>query len=115
MPEPQVYVRSRMYEVSVWPEDQADASINADSWRLTVERRGPDRWGIFRGGGSFSMNACGEFSLHSPQDDGHDEWLAAHRFPLEQALEIAREHAPRIRLCGMTAAEVLADERRIGA
>lgn len=111
MSEPEVYVRERVYEVSIWPEDEADASVNADIWRLTVERRGPGRWGIFRSGGSFSMDARGEFSICSPNDDGYDEWLAAHRFPLGKAIVLAREWAPRIRMNGYTAAEVLAGER----
>lgn len=107
--EPEVYVRPQVYEVSVWPDDQAD-SVNAGSWRLTVEYRGNGSWGIFRGGGSLSMDRSGQFSIHSPQDDGHDEWLAAHRFARDEALEIACQWAPKIYLCGMTAAEVLALE-----
>jgi hypothetical protein len=34
-----------------------------------------------------------------------DEWLESHRFTLNEALRIAREHAAEVTINGMTAAE----------
>jgi hypothetical protein len=106
-----VYVFERCYLVTIWPEDAE--SPNADSFCLTVAWRTPGRWAIFRGRGEggLCMNQWGRFSAGAMEDEDRGEWLAAHRFTLNEALRIAREWAPKMKLGKWVAAEVLAEER----
>lgn len=40
------------------------------------------------------------------------EWRARHRFPLEKALELAREMAPKVQVNGLTTLECIEQHRR---
>jgi hypothetical protein len=47
---------------------------------------------------------------HEPlPSDRDDEWLNTHRFDFDTALELAKQHAPQIKVNGWTVAQVLAE------
>jgi hypothetical protein len=100
------------YLVSAWPEDLAEHS-DASTWCLTVRYRGGGLWGVHRGDGPSgpSLSASGEWSYGRADDENPDEWRAQHRFPLDRALALAREIAPKIRMVGMTTLECIAWHR----
>lgn len=102
-----VWARVRSYDVSVWPDDIE--CIDSETWKLTVEYRGHGKWAIVRGRSCLGSN--GEWDWEMRPSEREDEWLAAHRFPLAEALDLARRHAPAVKINGMTAVEVLARHR----
>ena len=85
------------YEVSILPEDHIDAG----HFTIRVEYRGRGLWAVLRHG--FCWGTDGEWDYESSPSNREDEWLATHRFPLERALELAREQAPRMSVNGTTA------------
>lgn len=99
-----IYERPTIYEVSIWPEN---CCIDSDTWKLEVTYRGPDRWSVGRHA-KISLSRNGEWDWESRPSEREEEWLAEHRFTLEDALALAREHAPNIVINGMTATEVYA-------
>lgn len=107
---PEVHIRPLAYEVSLWPE--GTSSINASSFTLTVMHRGPNQWAVLNGGtGSRRcLGSDGLLDWDTVPPEHADEWLATHRFTREEAFALAREHAPKVTLSGVTAAEVLAEE-----
>lgn len=108
MAEPEVYMRATAYEVSVFPDEFADAS----TWTLAVEYRGADRWAVLASAGSRTcLNRDGEWVWEISPSERTDEWLAEHRFTLDEALLLARNHAPGVTMNGLTAVEVLARHR----
>ena len=89
------------YLVTAWPEDLA-GNPDASSWCVTVERRGDGEWAVLRGDGS-----------GGPRLSPVGEWTYdRHRYPLERALELAREMAPKVRIMGMTTLECIAWHRQ---
>ena len=104
------------YLVSAWPEDLAD-NPDASTWCLTVRSWGGGLWGVHRGDGSSgpSLSASGEWSFGRADDESLDEWRAMHRFPLDRALALAREFAPKIRMVGTTTLECIAWHKQRGA
>jgi hypothetical protein len=108
MPEPEVYVRATAYEVSVFPDEFEDAS----TWTIAVEYRGADRWAVMRRAGSRTcLNRDGEWVWEISPSERTDEWLAEHRFGLDEALLLARDYAPGVTMNSLTAVEVLARHR----
>lgn len=100
----EVYERVTSYDVSVWPP--SIECIDSETWKLTVEYRRRGLWAVCRL--SCCLHADGTWQREIRPSERDDEWLAVHRFPLERALELAREHAPSVTVNGMTAAFVLA-------
>jgi hypothetical protein len=103
----EVYVRPTEYEVSVWPD--GEECIDANTWKLTVQYRGRGLWAVKQG--SVCLGSDGEWDWESIPSEREDEWLTIHRFPLDAALDLARKHAPDVRINHMTATEVLAHHR----
>lgn len=99
-------VRADRYSVSVLPRDHEYAS----SYDLAVEYRGDGLWAVVRNGRCLGADGTWSYEPHPGERD--DDWLAAHRFPEQEALELARRAAPHIRINGVTAAEVAADAYR---
>lgn len=97
---PAVHVEPTGFSVSPIPY----GSIDHISWAITVERRGVDTWAVCRP--RRCMNAAGEWSWESLPSSREDDWLAEHRFDLATALDLAKRHAPDVRVNGMTAQEV---------
>lgn len=103
-----VWARLRTTEVTIWPEEMQD-DIDAGTWCLTVAYRGAGRWGVFRGSGDGGpcLGSDGTLSFGRPSgDDG--AWLATYRFTHAEAMILAREWAPKVRVNSMTALEALA-------
>ncbi len=101
---PVVRVVATEYLVTAWPEDLA-GEPDAYSLCVTVAHRAPGKWGVFRGrgGGGACLGADGEWDFEPVPSGREDDWLAAHRFSLDQALALAREQAPKVSVNGWTA------------
>lgn len=104
--EVRVYEQPVVYEVGVLPLDHDDAH----SFRITVEWRGGESWAVLHM--RYCLGVDGEWDWEAHPSERSDDWLAAHRFPLDEALRLAREAAPGIRVNGRTAAEVAAESAR---
>lgn len=89
------------YTVSALPEDD----INAMHFQITVAYRGRGLWAVSRH--CQCLGRSGEWDWESVPSERTDEWLAEHRFPLEEALRLARAELPKLRCNGLTAAEVI--------
>lgn len=118
MPTPEPTVRVTRYEVSCLPPDAADADV----FTLTVEWRGDDRWAVRRARAFYDAQGNRSWGYRWEDDrepvtdeerasyaQGYDEWVAAHRFDLDTALDIAKKAAPSMTVNGCTVGKVLAD------
>jgi hypothetical protein len=103
------YVQPTEYEVNCLPEDGLDSYVFA----LTVRYRGNGRWAVQRGEHA-CLGADGEWAQGVKEYDRGDDWLAAHRFDHDTALRLAREHAPRVTVNGVTVTEALARRAQAG-
>lgn len=81
--------------------------IDEGLWHLTIERRAADQWAVCRW--SRCLGTDGEWDYEPLPSSRTDEWKASHRFPLDEALRLARLHAPSVVVNGRTAAERLAE------
>lgn len=103
-------VQPTEFEVNCLPEDGIDSHVFA----LTVRYRGEGRWAVQRGEHA-CLGADGEWANGIKPYGRGDGWLAAHRFDLDTALRLAKEHAPKVTVNGFTVADALAmRERRNG-
>lgn len=104
-PEPRV--QPTEYVVNCLPEDDWDGHAFA----LTVRYRGEGRWAVQRG-----EHAClgtdGEWADGVKPYGRGDDWLAAHRFDLDTALELAKAAAPLVTVNGFTVTDALAMHAR---
>lgn len=107
------YVRATQYSIGCLPDDPLDGS----SWDLHVEFTGAHRFGeprpadqqwAVRMRGHWCLSRDGKWDMESIPSERTDEWLAEHRFDLETALRLAKEHAPHVTVNGLTAAGLLA-------
>lgn len=103
-----VYVRPTHYEVTAWPGPMD--GVNRSHYVLWVEWRGGDNWCVkdmFR-----CYRADGTTEYEPQPSSREDDFIARTRFPLEEALEIAKRIAPTMTLGagpnrkGMNAAEM---------
>ncbi|MEV8353162.1 hypothetical protein ACFVTT_23410 [Streptomyces niveus] len=85
------------YEVSILPE----GDINRHVFNIDVEYRGAGRWAVTRHGSCLGADGTWDFGIK--EYDRGDDWLNSHRFDLDTALRLAREHAPHIVVNGETA------------
>jgi hypothetical protein len=88
------------YEVSCLP-----AADEFDLWTIRVELRGHGRWSVRHNAKTFGVD--GMWSFGPRDDEDATAWVTEHRFDLDTALRLAQEHAPRVRVNGMTPADVL--------
>lgn len=100
MPEPIVQVTE--YTVCLLPGDD----INHHSFAITVAYRGRGLWAVSRH--RQCLGRDGEWDWESLPSERTDEWLAEHRFPVDEAIALAKQEAPRITVNGISAAEALA-------
>jgi hypothetical protein len=103
-----VYVRPIAYEVTVWPP--GTECIDSITWCMSVVYRGHGLWAVVRGSGDGGpcLNSDGQLVYERRPSERDEEWLAKHRFPLNEALRLARDYAPKVNINDMTAVEVLA-------
>lgn len=109
---PEVFIRVTTFEVSIWPDDlreQMSSALDAATWAITVEERGPNRWAVLRG--SACLGADGTWEHEPRPSSREDDWLTSHRFPLEEAQRLAAQHAAGVTINGKTAVEILARHR----
>jgi hypothetical protein len=109
------YARPTEYQVSVFPDEMFDSedmrtAEAAHTWALTVVYRGRGKWAVTQGGHQ-CLGTDGEWDWEMRPSEREDEWLAAHRFSLDAALGLAREHAPKVTINGRTALDILAKLR----
>jgi hypothetical protein len=102
-----VWCRPVSFEVSVWPPGVE--CIDAGTWKLTVEYRGRDLWGVTRGGFGW---ICEDRSIDYSRDGVTEPGPGRNRFPLREAIAIAHEEAPKVTVNGMTSLEVLEHHRQ---
>lgn len=95
-------VRTTAYAVSCFPADDR----NGYHFTLKVEYRGRGLWGVFDG--PYCLGTDGDFDYEPSPSSRDDEWLSTHRFDLDTALALAKEHAPLMEVNGHTVADVLA-------
>lgn len=88
------------YLVTIWPEGHECS--DATMFSLLVRYHGNGQWAVEGGWTSgdrkMVLGVDGDWHLDNP----------GLRFPLEDALRLAEAHAPRIAVCGITAAQALA-------
>lgn len=105
---PTTLVVSR-YSVCPLPEDH-DSYPN---FEITVEREpqpgGVVLWAVRRG--RYCLNGEGSWDAEPRSSEREDEWLATRRFDLEKALRLADEASARLRINGMTTADILAEAK----
>lgn len=95
-----VTVEPVAYEVTAAPISLPER----DMWTIRVERRGPDSWAVMHR--SWCWNRRTKAWDYEPNPSSRtDAFKRTHRFPLEQALNIARTQAPHVTTMGMTAAQ----------
>lgn len=94
------YVQITRFDVSCFPVDGEDHGHFA----VTVEYRGRDRWAVLRHGQC--LNTDGEWDYEIRVSERDDEWIAAHRFTMQEALRRAREIAPTLTVNGWTVEDV---------
>jgi hypothetical protein len=108
-----VHTRATTYTVTCLPDDPHGGG----AWDVTVEFRGAWRfleprpadrqWAVILRG-HWHLSHGGKWDLRpDSDDDGYDDWVAAHRFDLETALRVAAEQAPHVVVNGLTPAELL--------
>lgn len=99
-PKPTVYPTA--YAVSCIPPDHQDAY----HFTLHVEWRGPgDRWCVTDG--AYCYRKDGHKSYESNPSSRTDRFKKAYRFPIDDALVLAKRVAPKMTVNGHTVEEVL--------
>lgn len=99
---PEATVRPTAYAVSCLPPDDP----NADLFTLRVEWRGSDRWCVTDG--AYCYRKDGHKSYEPNPSSRTDRFKKAYRFPLDDALALAKRLAPKITINGHTVESVLA-------
>jgi hypothetical protein len=80
------------FEVTALPEDFKEGAL----WVLTVEYRKPELYVIKRTVSVYSKTD--EWDYEPIVDERSDEWLEQHLFPLDEALELAKWLASKVRV-----------------
>lgn len=106
MTQPTVNAQMLAVLVTVLPLDHPDAG----TWGLRVEWRGGDQYAVVRY--DCCLSVTGEWDPEPNPSSRDEAWTATHRFSHQAALALAAQHAPHVRINGVTATEVLT---RIGA
>jgi hypothetical protein len=105
--------RPTTYEVTCLPDDP----YGGESWSIDVQFAGasrlgkpkpPDQWWAVRLRGHWCLSRARTWDVEPLPSERDEDWLAEHRFSLEDALERAKTMAPDIVVNGMTPAGLLA-------
>lgn len=100
---PEVLVQPRAFAVSCLPADHPDAYM----FTLRVEWRGPgDRWCVTNG--AYCYRKDGHRSYESNPSSRTDRFKKAYRFPLDDALALAKRLAPKMTINGHTVESITA-------
>jgi hypothetical protein len=80
--------------------------FEASSWTIRVAWRGPgDRYAVIDRAG-LCLSTSGKWHYELQPSSRTDRFKRHHRFPYEQACQLAAKHAPKVRNMGMTAADL---------
>jgi hypothetical protein len=108
-----VRVTPTRYEVSVLPVDFEEAY----HWTITVEYRGYGLYAIIHSMQVYGKDGTWDSDSRTLAQE-NEEWRLAHRFPLDEALEIAKKLAPVVtigtRFGPMNAYDAMAKKERDG-
>ena len=113
-PDPPVEVHGQAvrYSYSCLPPGHIDRA----AFTLTVRERRDGRWSVVDPGGFLVLSDIGQWEYELPSGQSPpallpvqhcEDWLEHHRFDLPTAQALAIRHAPRIRVNGQTATDVL--------
>jgi hypothetical protein len=91
------------WDVSILPR----GDINRLAWSITVAYRGNDLYAVLIRD-HWCLSRSGEAEIEPIPSERTDEWIADHRFPLDEALRLAVSHAPDVACNGKSATEILA-------
>lgn len=99
--------RAIEYVLDPGPEGDHESGM----WGVTLAWRGPgDQWAVIRGcymsGNLPCFEADGNMDYEPSPSSRTDEWKAAHRFPLAEAMALGERVLPTITINGMTWAQV---------
>lgn len=104
----EIRVAPTQYVVSALPEDRGQYQMSHGThFDLTVTYRGFGKWAVIHFGECLGTD--GEWSHESSPSNREDDWIETHRFDLETALELAKAHAPYVRVNRFIAHEVAAE------
>lgn len=101
--------------VTIWPEDaeeSPDTALDSYMWCVSVVYRGHGMWAIVRGdhNSGTCLSRDDVWHIEPRPSERNDSWLKAHRYTKDEAMAKAREWAPKIRIQGITAAELVAQK-----
>lgn len=97
--------RASEYKVSIFSEeDDPEGELGLWHYSLTVAYRGRGLWAVLDGSNCLSKSGTWDYEMRPSSRE--DDWLAEHRFPLGEALELARKTAPHMEINGRSASEV---------
>lgn len=91
------------YAVSCLPPDHPDAFL----FTLRVERREVDRWCVTDG--AYCYRKDGHKTYEPMPSSRTDRFKKAYRFPLDDALALAKRLAPKMRINGHTVDSILSE------
>jgi hypothetical protein len=74
---------------------------------IAVEHRGRGTWAVTDA--PYCLGSDGEWGYEMRPSEREDEWLATHRFDLDDALALAKREAPLMVVNGWTVPQILAD------
>lgn len=89
------------FDVSCFPLDHEDRR----NFNVTVEYRGRGMWAVKHH--MMCLGADGEWDYESSPGNREDEWIASHRFTMQEAIRRAREIAPKLTVNGWTVRDVM--------
>jgi hypothetical protein len=89
-------IQATCYSVRGLPEDD----VNSQVWKLDIEWRGPgDRWAVLHLSRCLSVDGTWDYE---PSPSNRDtDFIARHRFTLEEAKALAIEHYPKLVINGL--------------
>lgn len=101
---PEPTVTTTEYDVSCLPIDHPERF----HFTIKVAWRGSDSWAV--SDGFRVLSSTGEWDYEPSPSNRDDDFLAAHRFDLDTALALAKEHAPLMTCNRWTVEAVLAQD-----
>jgi hypothetical protein len=90
------------YTVSPLPLDHPDME-HAHHWTITVEWRGENTWAVKHFG--YTLTRGGEWEYEPRPSAREDDYLDRCRFGLAEALDLARDALPSLKVNGRTYAD----------
>ena len=104
---PLVDIAIDRYRIAILTEEDA---VDWHCWDIHVEHRGRHRWAVSRGGG-IVLSDEGRWVIEPINSERTDDWLDHHRFDVDTAITLACREAPRLRINGLTPADILAKNK----